>query len=257
MARDSKQIEGQLSFDFCLDTKNYVCQANSLIGGKQALKLNSAKLIRVAITQIVKEDAELKTYIITIAELAKLLNVPKCNIYRDIDDITNDILNNPVYVREETYGSSGKKVRWIKMPWVTRCEYHSDIGVVLKLNDELKPLLLNLQDHYTQYVLDEILVMKSVYAIRLYELLQSKITFRVLPKSGTDIKISLNVLKECCGCEGKSYDTFSNLRNRVIDIGVKEINEKTLYTLSYDYMKKGKMVMGLIFHINLKYHGVL
>ena len=250
MARGKKQIEGQLSFDFCLDTRNYVCQANSLVGGKQALKLNSAKLIRAAIMQVVRDDEELKPYIITISELAELLNVPKSNIYRDIDDITDDILNNPVYIREEV----GKKVRWIKIPWVTRCEYNSDIGVALKLNDELKPFLINLKDHYTQYTLDSILVMKSVYAIRIYELLQSEIMTRILPRAGTDIELSVETLKECCGCESKAYKTFSNFRNRVIDIAVKEINEKTLYTLSYDYVKKGKSVIGLIFHINMKYH---
>ena len=250
MARGKKQIEGQLSFDFCLDTRNYVCQANSLVGGKQALKLNSAKLIRAAIMQVVRDDEELKPYIITISELAELLNIPKSNIYRDIDDITDDILNNPVYIREEV----GKKVRWIKIPWVTRCEYNSDIGVAIKLNDELKPFLINLKDHYTQYTLDSILVMKSVYAIRIYELLQSEIMTRILPRAGTDIELSVETLKECCGCESKAYNTFSNFRNRVIDIAVKEINEKTLYTLSYDYVKKGKSVIGLIFHINMKYH---
>ena len=250
MARGKKQIEGQLSFDFCLDTRNYVCQANSLVGGKQALKLNSAKLIRAAIMQVVRDDEELKPYIITISELAELLNVPKSNIYRDIDDITDDILNNPVYIREEL----GKKVRWIKIPWVTRCEYNSDIGVAIKLNDELKPFLINLKDHYTQYTLDSILVMKSVYAIRIYELLQSEIMTRILPRAGTDIELSVETLKECCGCESKAYNTFSNFRNRVIDIAVKEINEKTLYTLSYDYVKKGKSVIALVFHINMKYH---
>lgn len=250
MGRGGKQIEGQLSFDFCLDTRNYVCQANALVGGKQALKLNSAKLIRAAIMQVVRDDEELKPYIITISELAELLNVPKSNIYRDIDDITDDIINNPVYIREE----AGKKVRWIKIPWVTRCEYNSDIGVALKLNDELKPFLLNLKEHYTQYTLDSILVMKSVYAIRLYELLQSKIMTRILPRAGTDIELSVETLKECCGCESKAYNTFSNFRNRVIDIAVKEINEKTLFTLSYEYVKKGKSVIALIFHINMKYH---
>ena len=250
MARGGKQIEGQLTFDFCLDTRNYVCQANNLVGGKQALKLNSAKLIRAAIMQVVRDDEELKPYIITIAELAELLNVPKSNIYRDIDDITDDIIKNPVFVKEE----SGKKVRWIKIPWVTRCEYNSDIGVALELNDKLKPFLINLKDHYTQYTLDSILVMKSVYAIRIYELIQSKIMTRILPKAGTDIEISVETLKECCGCESKAYNSFSNFRSRVIDIAVKEINEKTLYTLSYDYKKKGKSVVGLIFHINMKYH---
>lgn len=250
MARGGKQLDGQLSFDFCLDTRNYVCQANTLVGGKQALKLNSAKLIRAAIMQIVLDDEEIKPYIITISELAELLNVPKSNIYRDIDDITDDIMNNPVYIREE----SGKKVRWIKIPWVTRCEYNSDIGVALKLNDELKPFLLNLKEQYTQYTLDSILVMKSVYAIRLYELLQSKIMTRILPKAGTYIELSVESIKECCGCDSKAYNSFSNFRNRVIDIAVKEINEKTLYTLSYEYVKKGKSVIGFTFHINMKYH---
>lgn len=252
MSRGRKQIEGQLVFDFCLDARNYVCQANKLIGGKQALKLNSAKLIRSAIMQVCIEDQELKPYIITIAEVAKLLNLEKSNIYRDIDEITNDILNNPVYIKEQ----NGKDVKWIKIPWVTRCEYHSDLGVALKLNDELKPFLLNLKEHYTQYSLDSVLVMKSVYSIRLYELLQSKITTRTLPKKGMDIELSLEMIRECCGCESTSYDKFANLRQRVIDAAVNEINEKTLYTLSYDYIKKGKSVIGFIFHINMKYHCV-
>lgn len=250
MSRGRKQIEGQLAFDFCLDARNYVCQANKLIGGKQALKLNSAKLIRSAIMQVCVEDQELKPYIITIAEVAKLLNIEKSNIYRDIEEITNDIMNNPVYIREQ----DGTNVKWIKIPWVKRCEYHSDLGVALKLNDELKPFLLNLKEHYTQYSLDSVLVMKSVYSIRLYELLQSKIMTRTLPKKGKDIEVSIEEIRECCGCESKSYDKFANLRQRVIDVAVNEINEKTLYTLSYDYIKKGRLVTGFIFHINMKYH---
>ncbi len=96
--------------------------------------------------QIVPEDAELKPYIVTIKDLAELLGVPASNIYRDIEEITDDILRNPVYVREE---KAGKTIRFIKMPWVTRCEYKADVGVALKLNEELKPFLINLRQHYT------------------------------------------------------------------------------------------------------------
>lgn len=106
MSRGTKQIEGQLVFDFCLDAKNYVVQANNLIGGKQALKLNSAKLIRSAIMQVVSEDEELKPYIITVKELSELLGIPSSNIYRDVESITDDIIKNPVYVREEKDGKT-------------------------------------------------------------------------------------------------------------------------------------------------------
>lgn len=245
-----EEIEGQLSFDFCMDARNYVCQANALVGGKQALKLNSAKLIRSAIMQVVREDEDLKPYIITIKELSELFQVPSSNIYRDIDEITNDIINNPVYIKE----NRGNSIRWIKIPWVTKCEYNSEVGVLLKLNDELKPFLLNLRNNYTQYPLESILIMRSVYSIRLYELLESKITHRILPKEGVDIPLSVTEIRECCGCESKAYDSFGNLRTRVIDVAIREIEEKTLYRVSYEYIKKGRAVVGVLFHIKTVLH---
>lgn len=250
MARGIKQAEGQISFDFCLNTRNYVVQANNLIGGRQALKLNSAKLIRSAIMQVVRDDEELKPYVITIKELAKLLGIPASNIYRDIDEITNDIISNPVYVREE---KSGKTVRFIKIPWVTRCEYQSDVGVALKLNEELKPFLVNLREHYTQYTLQEVLAMKSVYAIRIFEVLQSKIMNKVLPKEGADIYVPVQEIRECCGCEGK-YPAFGNFKKKVIDRAVNEINRVTMFYTSYSYIKKNRRVTTIVFHVNMAYH---
>lgn len=250
MARGKKQIDGQLSFGFCLDKRNYVVQANTLIGGKQALKLNSAKLIRSAIMQVVRDDEELKPYIITIKELAELLGVPSSNIYRDIESITDDILKNPVYVREE---KQGKTIRFIKIPWVTRCEYKADVGVALKLNEELKPFLINLKEHYTQYTLQEVLAMKSVYAIRIFEMLQSKIMSKTLPKNGVKIKVLVQEIRECCDCEDK-YPAFGNFKDKVIDKAVNEINRVTMFRVSYSYIKEGRSVVGIIFDVNMFYH---
>lgn len=249
MARGKKQIEGQLSFDFCLDTRNYVVQANALIGGKQALKLNSAKLIRSAIMQVVREDEELKPYIVTINELSDLLNVPASNIYRDIEDITDDIIKNPVYIREM---KDGKTIRFIKIPWVSWCEYKSDTGVAIKLNEKLKPLLVNLRENYTQYTLQEILAMKSIYAIRIFEILQSKIMSNAVPREGTHIILSVQELRECCDCEDK-YPAFGNFKNKVIDKAVKEINRVTYYDLTFSYQKKGRRVMAIDFFLASKF----
>lgn len=249
MARGKKQIDGQLSFDFCLDARNYVAQANDLIGGKQALKLNSAKLIRSAIMQVVRDDEDLKTYIITINELSELLNVPASNIYRDIEDITDDIIKNPVHVRET---KNGKTVRFIKIPWVSWCEYKSDVGIAVKLNEKLKPFLINLKEHYTQYTLQEILAMKSVYAIRIFEILQSKIMNSSVPRDGIHIVLSVQELRECCGCEDK-YPAFGNFKNKVIDKAMKEINRVTYYDITFSYQKQGKSVVAIDFFIASKF----
>lgn len=250
MARGKKQIEGQMTFDFCLDIGNYIVQHNNLVDGKQSLKLNSAKLIRGAIMQIKKEDTEIKPYIITIKELAEMLNVSPSNLYRDIDEITDDIIKNPVFVREEV---NGKTVRFAKIPWVSRCEYKADVGVYIKLNEELKPYLLGLQENYTQYSLMEIYSMKSIYSIRIYELIESKIMHKSVPKFGTDVTISIQELRECCGCEEK-YPVFNRFKERVIDTAVNEINSVTFYDLSYTYEKKGKSVLAINFTITRKFN---
>lgn len=249
MARGTRKIDGQLSFDFCLDTKNYVVQANALIGGKQALKLNSAKLIRSAIMQVVRDDEELKPYVITIKELSDLLGIPKSNIYRDVEDITDDILKNPVYVRDV---KNGKTVRFIKIPWVSRCEYKADVGIALKLNEELKPFLVSLKEHYTQYILGEVLAMRSVYAIRIFEILQSKMMSDGVPSNGAHVILSVQELRECCDCEDK-YLAFGDFRKRVVDKAVSEINRVTYYDLSYTYQKRGKSVVSIDFFMILFY----
>lgn len=252
MARGKKarQLDGQLClFNFCTDSSNYVVQANSLIGGRQALKLNSAKLVRAAIMQVVKEDVELKPYIITIKEFASLLQIDESNVYKFADDITNDIIRNPIYIKK----IDGKNVKWIKIPWVTRCEYNSDMGIAIKLNEELKPFLINLKEHYTQYTLQEVLVMKSVYAIRIFEMIQSKIMSRLLPKDGIDVEISIQEIKECCDCIDK-YSTFSNFKVKVLDKAKDEINRATMYRMNYSYIKNGKSVVAIKFHVNMCYH---
>lgn len=249
MARGRKQIEGQLSFNFTMDTENYVVQANDLIGGKQSLKLNSAKLIRAAIMQIVPEDEELKPYIITIKELSGLLKVSESNLYRDIDEMTDDIIKNPVFIKEV----DRKQVKWIKIPWVTRCEYNSDVGVSIRLNDDLKPFLLKLKEHYTQYSLDNILTMKSTYSIRIFELLQEKIKSRMIGRAGEDVKISVQEIRECCDCEDK-YQSFNNFKTRVIDAACKEINALTMYRVKYNYLKDGRTVIAILFHVDMAYH---
>lgn len=249
MARGKKQIEWQLSFNFSLDTGNYVVQANDLVGGKQSLKLNSAKLIRAAIMQIVPEDEELKPYVITIKELSELLKVSESNLYRDIDDITDDIIKNPVFIKK----ISRRQIKWVKIPWVSRCEYNSDVGVAIKLNDDLKPFLIKLKEHYTQYSLDSILTMKSTYSIRIFELLQEKIKSKLLGRNGELVEITLQELRECCDCEDK-YAKFNNFKARVLDVACNEINALTTFRVDYSYSKEGRSVVAIIFHVNMCYH---
>ena len=245
--REAVQVVGQLSLgDFSTDLSSYVAQSDTLITAKQSLKLNSAKLVRAAIKQITPEDKEFMPYIITVSEIAEMLNISPSNLYKDIWDITDDILENPIQIKK----TEGKKVIWSKIPWVKRCDYHPDLGLVIKLNDELKPLLLNLQKEY-KYTYDRISSMKSIYSLRIYEIINSHIGPDKLTEDGVTLLIKVADLKESCNCEDK-YKEFSNFRMRILDNAVREINEFSQYTVSYIYLKEGRKVKFLEFLVKPK-----
>lgn len=121
-----------------------------------------------------------------------------------------------------------------------------------KLNDDLKPFLLQLKEHYTQYTLDNIMAMKSTYSIRIFELLQEKIKTKVIGRSGKYVQISLQELRECCDCEDK-YKAFGDFKKRVVDKAVSEINRVTYYDLTFSYQKCGRNVAAIDFFITSKF----
>ena len=251
MNKRNNKINGQLCLDMCLNDSYYVVQHNNLIAGKQSLSINAAKVLRTAIMQIVRDDEELKPYIVKTSELADLLHITKDNIYRVMDNISDELMTSYAEARVEC----GSKKKYKKINWVSFCEYDSDVGFAIKLNQDMKPYLLGFKNNYTEYTLDNILAMKSVYGIRIFELLQEKIKngHKQLHKNGLNIELQVQYIRECCDCE-KKYERFSQFKLRVLDRAVEEINRVTAYKVSYDYVKKGKSVIALLFHINMKYH---
>lgn len=244
--KKEEQMDGQLNlWDFCLDSSNYVVQANRLISGKQGLKLNSAKLIRAAIMQIKPEDTEFKPYIIKIKEFADLLNVDPSNVYKSAEELTDDILRNPVYISET---ESGEVKKFVKIPWVQFCEYSATQGIAIQLNERLKPFLIGLKEHYSQYSLDTVLSMKSIYAIRIYELIQSKIMFDKMKRNHT-VTLTIEEIRESCDCQDK-YERFSSFRSRVLDVAINEINASLFISeYKYDLIKTGREFTAVKFHI--------
>ena len=236
-----------LYLHMCLDKSNYVVQANNLVSGKQSLSLNGAKILRTAIMQIQRDDEELKPYIIKPKALAQILNVPTDNIYRVIDNLSNELIGSYAEARLE----HGEKKKFKKINWVSYCEYDSNVGFAIKLNSDMKPYLLNLKDKYTQYTLENILAMNSVYAVRIFELLNEKIKLKMLPKEGMYVDMDLQYIRECCDCED-IYERFSQFKARVLDRAVEEINRVTLYQISYIvhyfYLLKHLLVIPLPYH---------
>lgn len=97
-----------------------------------------------------------------------------------------------------------------------------------------------------QYQLLDILAMKSAYSIRIYELLKSYAGLKKKVFELDDLKKKLMVE------DISSYNRFPDFRRKVLDVAINEINNLTALNVSYEPISKGRKVIKIEFHMNMK-----
>ena len=96
------------------------------------------------------------------------------------------------------------------------------------------PLITRLEEQFTQYDIEQISGLSSAYAVRMYELL---ICWR---STGKTPIIELDEFRKRIGVLDTEYTRTDNLKMRVIELALKQINEHTDITASYEQHKKGE-----------------
>jgi len=224
------------------DKNHYTVMANDIVKGKQEMTLMEAKILRLLITQVAKEDKDLKTYTCRIQDLADFLDIPSSNLYRDIKDICDNLFRRVIRI-----GDIDPRKPWAIFHWIQRAEYDGNGSITLKLSEEISPFVLELNAWFTQYKLENILGFNSYYAIRIYEILtcDSGIT----RDEQSEFTYDINYLRERLNCEGK-YKNINDFFRYVIDIGVREINDKSDIYVTYDCLKTSRKFTGIKFTIS-------
>jgi len=224
------------------DASHYVVVANAIVKGKQEMTLTEARIIRLLITQVVKEDKDLKTYTCRIQDLADFLGVTGKSIYRDIKTICDNLLRR--IVRIET---DNPRHPWMSFQWIQLASHDGNGNITLKLSEQIAPYVLELNSWFTQYQLQEILSFNSFYAIRLYEIL--KCNEGIFKKSKKDQEYEIDYLRRVFDCE-KKYKTTAEFIRKVINIGIREINDKSDITAEIEYVKTGRKITSLKFFVS-------
>ena len=237
----------------------YVIQANELVRSKQDdLTLLEAKLIRLAITQVLRDDTDLKTYSCNVVDLANFLGIAKDNIYSDIQDLSKSLMKKSIFIQDKTQPKRKGKENYKIFHWIDYVDY-TDGVITFKLSDSLKPYLIGLEQLFTLYGYDAVIGLPTNYSIRLYELIASyqNMTVRLMPDTNyTDIPIDKNEfiftvdwLRDYFNCNDK-YPNTGDFVKRVIDGAVKAIVKNTLMRLSYRTVKKGRSITHIVFKLN-------
>jgi len=223
----------------------YTVMSNDILKGKQEMTLQEARLIRFLVTQVVKEDKDLKTYTMRISEFADFLNIDSSNLYKDIRLFCSDLLKLQVRI-----GTGNPKEPWKIFQWLQLAEYDGNGNLTLMLSNQIKPYVTELNSCFTQYQLKNILAMHSYYAVRLYELLKMWVG---LDKYKQEFTFSIIELREYFSCENK-YSRIIDFKKNVIETAVKEINAKTDLIITHKYNKTGRAITNITFevHYNIK-----
>lgn len=239
--------------------KNYaVIQANELVRSKQdELTLLEAKLVRLAIAQVLKDDTDLETYTCNASRLAEFLGITRQAIYNDIQELSQSLMKKTIFIRERDSKTGNKKKNYKILHWVDYIEYKDGV-ITFKLSKNLKPYLVGLDELFSSYRYEEIIKLPTNYSIRLYELLVSfaNIQFRESPQFYYgDIPIekdeaifSMEYLREYFNCENK-YPNNADFIKRVIASSVQDINKNTVFPCSYRLIKQGKKLAFVVFKL--------
>lgn len=104
---------------------------------------------------------------------------------------------------------------------------------------------------YTTYFLAQTAKMSSIYAIRLFQLLSTWRKTLADTKELTPL-YEIEFFRLQLGVADLDYPRIFDFKKRVLDLGVKQINDVTDMTVEYKQIKKGRTVIGFKFSIKNK-----
>ena len=228
--------------------KNIVSKDNDLIGASYRLGVAEQRLIFLAIIEVREQNKFInvgKPLRIYAKSYEQQFSVAKHTAYEAMKRAVNGLYEAGfTYIKADE--TSGKPITY-KSRWVEKIAYADELGCVeLTFSSDIIPLITRLERCYTEYDLKQVSALQSEYAIRLYELM---IQWRTVGKTN---KMALDDLRAKLGVEPDQYTAMSDFKKRVLDLGIKQINDHTDITASYEQHKEGRRIVGFTFKFKAK-----
>lgn len=231
-----------------------VIQANELVRSKQDdLSLLEAKLIRLAIAQVLKDDTDLKTYTISGADLARFLGVSKQYVYDELQSLSHSIIRKCIFIKTPN-PKKPNEPNYDLFHWVDTIKFRNGT-ITFKLSEELKPYLIGLNKLFTLYPYQAILTLPSSYSIRLYELIASYQQLSLkehtnvydgIEIENNEIVFGIESIREFFNCSDK-YSSTNLFFKRVIEPSIEAVAKHAEMYLSYRTITKGKKITHIVF----------
>jgi plasmid replication initiation protein len=206
---------------------------------RHQLNLQEQKILLFMISKIKPHENDFTEQVFSISEFCAVCGMDgdSGKNYSDIKKALQAIRNRSIWV---TLDDGSEET----LAWIDKVRIQKRSGLIhLRLDDMLKPYLLEIQENFTRYELLYTLAMRSQYSVRLYELLKSY-------QYKKYVVFDIDELKRLLFAE--KYQINNDFKKRVLDIAVREINALTDISVTYSFGKIGRRFAEVSFSIDHK-----
>ncbi len=242
----------QLSDNFTITQKEYekskkqVVKDNALINASYNLDLVEQRLILLAIVEARESGKGINANDPLEVHAEGYINqfgVARQTAYQALKDACKDL-----FARQFSYQEKRERGRAnITSRWVSQIAYIDETATVeVIFAPAVVPLITRLEKQFSKYDIEQISSLSSAYAVRLYELL---ICWRTTGKTPV---IDLTEFRKRIGVLDTEYQRMDVFKRGVLELALKQVNEHTDITATYEQHKKGRVITGFSFKFKQK-----
>ena len=224
-----------------------VVKDNALMNASYNLDLVEQRLILLAIVEARESGKGINANDPLTVHAESYINqfgVARQTAYQALKDACDDLFARQFSYQEINERGNTENVR---SRWVSEVRYvDAEATVKLIFAPVVIPLITRLEERFTQYEMKQISELSTGYAIRLYELL---ICWRTTGKTPI---IELSDFRQKMGVLDSEYQRMHDLKKRVLEPALEQINEHTDITATYEQHKKGRTITGFSFKFKQK-----
>jgi plasmid replication initiation protein len=218
-----------------------VRQHNALTNARYEYTETQANIFLVLLSKL-RKDAPDAIYQISVPEMEKLTG-NKFN-YKQLRESTKEMMGR---IHEINTIHNGRDV-FRQLVLFKRIDYILGTGIIeLEFNEYATQYLFDLKNNFTSFQVQAALNLTSKHAKRIYQICSQ------WKDKGETKKVSLLELKKTLGLandKGKEeYVDLSMFKKKVLDVAVKQINEKTDLLIGYKLEKVGRGVKNISFQV--------
>lgn len=235
-------------------SNDLIVKDNRLISAKYHFTKIQARFIAFMSAKIGKDDMDFFTYNMSINDLISVLDIERSNLAM-LSRALKELVTKLVVIQEdENVIEATALLSYFKINRL-------DNSVEYRFDKSMKPFLLQLTENFTKLSLEKVLNFDSAYSIRMYEILQSRasklekyknvhlMTFKIDLQELKEVLLGTYNIKTDSVDIPKSYERFSQFKQKILEPSYKELKEKGDYYFEYEPIKTSRAVTSIKFTI--------